>query len=307
VTTKVAEPPVSVVIATKDRPELLARAIRGVMDQSYGGEIECVVVFDSPQAGPLPAPERPGRTIRGLVNGRTPGLAGARNTGIDAATGDLIAFCDDDDTWLADKLAVQLAALRMSPECPVASCGIVVIRGKGSTVRRPKRASATFADLLRSRHMEIHPSTLLIRRTALPAIGLVDEHIPGGYGEDYEWLLRVTRVGPVATPSQPLVHVHWDSTSYFFHRWRVVSDALQYLLGRVPEFAGDRRGAARIYGQIAIAEAGCSEMRRSRRWAMKALRQDPVQPRAYLALAASVRLIDVNRVLRLANSIGRGV
>jgi glycosyltransferase involved in cell wall biosynthesis len=300
-------PPITVVIATRDRPQLLARAVRSVVEQSYSGDIECVVVFDAPEVGRLPQCDQPGRTIRGIVNTRTPGLAGARNTGIDAAAGELIAFCDDDDVWLPEKLDEQLAVLQARPECPVASCGIVVIRGGAATVRTPRKETATFPDLLRSRRMEIHPSTFLIRRSALPAIGYVDENIPGGYAEDYEWLLRVARVGPVATPPVPLVHVHWDSSSYFFHRWRVVSDALQYLLKRVPEFAGDRRGAARIYGQIAVAEAGCSEMSTSRRWAAKAIRRDPIQPRAYIALAASLRVISVDRVLRLANSVGRGI
>ncbi|HEV2893829.1 MAG TPA: glycosyltransferase family A protein, partial [Actinomycetota bacterium] len=93
-------PPVSVVVPTRDRPELLRRAVTAILEQTYQGPIECVVVFDQSDPdlpwGALPA----GRRLVLVRNQRTPGLAGARNSGILAATGELVAFCDDDDEWL---------------------------------------------------------------------------------------------------------------------------------------------------------------------------------------------------------------
>ena len=81
-----AQPSISVVIATRDRPELLRRAVRAVVDQTYDGPIECVVVFDQ-----VPLDDQPRHGDAGahrpcaITNTRTPGLAGARNAGIDAA------------------------------------------------------------------------------------------------------------------------------------------------------------------------------------------------------------------------------
>ena len=71
------------------------------------GEIDVVVVFDrvKPDMSLVQSGPRP---VRVLANTRTPGLAGARNTGIVAATGELIAFCDDDDYWLPTKIASQV-------------------------------------------------------------------------------------------------------------------------------------------------------------------------------------------------------
>ena len=48
-----ALPKVSVVIATRERPVLLHRAIRRVMEQTYAGEIEVVIVFDQSEPHPI--------------------------------------------------------------------------------------------------------------------------------------------------------------------------------------------------------------------------------------------------------------
>ena len=74
--------------------------------------------------------------IRVVANTRTPGLAGARNTGILALDTDLVAFCDDDDEWLPGKLRRQVVALQAVPAAEFASCGIVV------AYRRPVHAPA---------------------------------------------------------------------------------------------------------------------------------------------------------------------
>ena len=99
-------PSVSVVVPTRDRPELLRAALGAILDQDYPGAIEVIVVYDHSRAGSVARNgAQPKRRVRVISNSRTPGLAGARNTGILAATGELVAFCDDDDEWLPGKLA----------------------------------------------------------------------------------------------------------------------------------------------------------------------------------------------------------
>ena len=82
-----------------------------------------------------------------------------------------------------------------------ACLGGVVVHYEGRTFDRiPDSDRLDFEDLLRSRVFAAHPSTLLVRRHAMLAkIGLVDEEIPGSYGEDYDWLLRAARSAPVAS------------------------------------------------------------------------------------------------------------
>ena len=83
-------PSVGVVIPTRDRPQLLARAIAGVVAQDYPGPVRIVVVYD--RSNPDPQLCRGGdRPLDVLPNLRRAGLAGSRNTGIVALDTELVA------------------------------------------------------------------------------------------------------------------------------------------------------------------------------------------------------------------------
>ena len=101
-------PLVSVVIPTRHRPKLVLRAIQSVLNQTYG-DIEVVVVVDGPDAATVAAlrtVEDP--RLQVVANPRSLTAAGARNVGVDRTTGDWIAFLDDDDEWLPNKLERQM-------------------------------------------------------------------------------------------------------------------------------------------------------------------------------------------------------
>jgi glycosyltransferase involved in cell wall biosynthesis len=303
-----AEPLVSVVVPTRDRPELLRRAVTAILGQTYRGPIECVVVFD--QSDPdLPLPEPPpGRRLVLVRNQRTPGLAGARNSGILAATGELVAFCDDDDEWLPEKLDRQVGRLLATPSAAVSTTGILV-RYKGrTTTRLAPTVLVTHGQLLRSRLTELHPSTVLARRRRLlDDIGLVDEELPGSYAEDYEWLLRASRLGPVLAVAEPLAVIHWHQSSFFADRWRTIIAALTYLVDKHQDLKAEPSGLARIYGQIAFAHAALGERRPARSWARRTLSLDRRERRAYLAIAISLGLISAKNVVRMAHAAGKGI
>jgi glycosyltransferase involved in cell wall biosynthesis len=97
-------PSVTVIVPTRDRPVMLARAVRSIIGQSYPGEIECAIVFDQSDPAEVSVEMPAGRRVRLLTNTRTPGAAGARNTGIMTSDAPVVAFCDDDDAWDANKL-----------------------------------------------------------------------------------------------------------------------------------------------------------------------------------------------------------
>jgi glycosyltransferase involved in cell wall biosynthesis len=308
VTAERAWPTVSVVVPTRDRPELLRRAVTAILGQTYPGLVECVVVFD--QSDPdLPWGD-PGPERRLLLhrNDRTPGLAGARNAGAARATGELLAFCDDDDEWLPRKLERQVEELTRRPDAAVATTGIVVRYGDRSVIRLAPTPEITHRQLLRSRLTELHPSTVLVRRRELlDGIGLVDERIPGGYAEDYEWLLRAAKHAPVLAVQEPLVVVHWHQSSFFADRWRTIISALTYLVDKHRELQQEPSGLARIYGQIAFAHAALGERDAARRWARRTLSLDRRERRAYLALAISLRLVKARTVVRFAHVAGKGI
>lgn len=300
--------PVSVVIATRDRPDMLRTAVDSVLAQDYPGPVEVVVVFDRSEPDGSLAHQAAGRSVRVTVNSRRPGLAGARNTGLAEATGELVAFCDDDDYWLTAKLRRQVSALAERPEAVLATSGIRVEYDGEQFDRVLPSTRVTFDDLLADRHTELHPSTFLLRRRLLlEHVGQVEEEVPGGFGEDYDLLLRCARQHPVVNVPEVLAVIRWGGQSFFFRRWQTMAEGLSWLLDRFPEFATSRRGAARIEGQIAFAHAALGERRVALGWAGRALRHRPLEPRTYLALGVAAGAVSPATVMEALHHRGRGI
>ena len=129
-------PLVSVVIPTLNRPKLLLRAIDSVTRQTYQ-QIEIIVVVDRPEEDTLSAVRSvDDPRIRIVVNQHSLTAAGARNTGTEHATGEWVAFLDDDDEWLAEKLERQLAFAADRPPALVTCLSRIVT--PTSTHIRPK-------------------------------------------------------------------------------------------------------------------------------------------------------------------------
>jgi glycosyltransferase involved in cell wall biosynthesis len=298
-------PSVTVIVPTRDRPVMLARAVQSIIGQSYPGDIECVIVFDQSDPAEVNVELPPGRQVRLLTNTRTPGAAGARNTGIIASDGPLVAFCDDDDAWDADKLRLQVELLDVAPLGFIA-CGMRV-HYADRVIARSAPGSVSLQQLVRKRHPELGVSAFLLGRDALTEIGLLDERIPGSNGEDYDFLLRAARRGPIDAVRRPLVDVFWHQQSYFTQHWQIIADSNEYLLGKHPELAADPRGRARIEGQVAFAHAALAHRAVAGRASFRALRGNPLERRPYLALAVAAGIIPASSIVRLANRRGRGI
>lgn len=299
-------PTVTAIVCTRDRPQLLRRAVSSILGQDYRGDLECVVVLDQCEddlvLGELP----PRRQLRVLRNSRAPGLAGGRNSGLAAAAGELVAFCDDDDEWLPGKIAAQVGLLARRPEAALVATGISIVTEQERVARTPP-VEVTLADLLRSRVTELHSSSFLMRRLDLLEAGGVDEHVPMSYGEDYELLLRMAHRGPIVSVSSLLTVVHWDRLSFFSTRWDGISDGLGYILAKYPEYGSDRVGRARVRGQIAFAHAAAGRRGRAVRWAAATLADDPRQLRAYGALAVASGVVRAESLLERVNARGHGL
>ncbi len=302
---------VSVVIATRDRPVLLRRAIDAVLDQDHAASLEIVVVFDRSEPDPTLAdhPAVVGREDRRIVvttNVRAPGLAGARNSGVAMAAHDWIAFCDDDDEWLPGKLAAQFAAIEATPGARVATTGVFIHFEGEDTARIPDAAVLTFEGFLNDRMTEVHPSATLASAELISEIGDVDETIPGGYGEDYDWLLRAARLSPFAVAPEPLVRVHWHGASFFFEKWKTIDEALEFLVQKYPEFHDQPAGLARIRGQQAIARGAMKQRRAAVRTAIEAAKLKPTEKRAPVALLIAAG-VPAGTILKAAHKFGKGL
>jgi glycosyltransferase involved in cell wall biosynthesis len=308
--TPVAERPViGVVVPTHGRPALLRETLAAILAQDAPVGLDVVVVFDRTEPDLTLADLGAGdRRVRALVNSRTPGLAGNRNTGILALQTEWVAFCDDDDVWAPNRLRAQLDRLRERPDTDLVTTAIRVAYEDRQIDRLAGQDEVRHADLLRSRMAMLHSSTLLLRRAALLGpLGLVDESIPGSQNEDWDLLLRAAELRPIQHVDEPLVTVRWGRTSHFSRNFGTLVDSLEYMLRRHPGIAGDARGAARVYGQLAFGSAAIGRRRTALGWARRAIARRWAEPRAFLAVAVAGGVVRPERVLSVLNGRGRGV
>lgn len=299
---------VSAIVVTHGRPEMVQQAVAAVVTQDYAGEIECIVVHDQEEPNyELERLARPGRTIRVVKNMRLPGLPGARNTGIELATGEYVATCDDDDLWYQSKIRRQMDRLSQDPALLLVGSGIRLVFPEGRSrvwSGHPARASHSF--LLRNRVKELHSSTLLVYKDAYAKAGLYDEDLPRGYGEDYDWILRASRVGRLGVVRQPLANIAKAGSSYFRDPAQALA-GLEALAERHPEIVKSRRGHARLLGQIAYAQVSVGQRHIGLQNVRTGLSRWPLSPYPYVALLQFGLSAWPHTTSAIARGFGRGV
>jgi hypothetical protein len=300
-------PGVSVMITTRGRPELVRETIAAVVGQDYPGDIDILVVHDQEAADEeLARLGAPGRRIRVLANTGTPGLAGARNFGLGYLTSDYIATCDDDDLWHPEKLRLQITRLVNEPDLLAVGSGIRLLLPDEKTLDWPGRAERIgYELLLRNRVKELHSSTLVMRRDAFTKAGNYDEDMPYGYAEDYDWVLRMAKVGGLGLVIEPLADIRRNATSYYQGGSEKVAGGLQYLYSKHPDIGASRRGSARMLGQIAFAQSSLGQRGPALRLALKSLVRWPASPHPYIALVHITTGVHPRHLLRLARLLRR--
>ena len=294
-------PSIGVVVPTRNRPRLLRAALAAIAAQDYPGTVRTVVVYDQ-------SPPDPTLGVEVLTNARTPGLAGARNTGILALDTELVAFCDDDDEWAPGKLSAQVAGF--DPASDLTTCAIEVRYRDRVVPRLAGSGAITLGQLARSRMAMLHASTFLIRRAALldpDRLGLVAEDAPGSQNEDWDLLLRAARQGPIRHVDRPLVRVRWGPTSHYAYEYATKISSLRWMMARHPEIGGCPPGAARVYGQLACWSVANGNRAAALRYARAAVRNNWREPRTAIALAAVTRMVRIESVLAALHRRGRGI
>lgn len=188
-------PSVSIVLPTHDRPERLLSALQAVARQTHQ-ELQLILVRD----GGSPLTDEARAAIRALGfpttivehDGPPEGTARARNRGVEAARGDVIAFLDDDDDWSADHVRRLATALDRDDKADVVYSDARIVRETDGA----ERTLARGFELARfTRDGYIPPSSMLARRAAFDGFGVFDADFT--YSEDWEWLVRVAKKGGV--------------------------------------------------------------------------------------------------------------
>jgi glycosyltransferase involved in cell wall biosynthesis len=231
-------PLVSVIIPTFNRAGVVTRAIDSVLGQTYR-PVEVVIVDDGSTDETPEVLKNYGNAIVSVVQDNA-GPSAARNRGLRESRGDLIAFLDSDDLWLATKLERQVDLLqRAGADVPCCLCDTLMRRAD-----RQERSSFQIAwlRLEEPQGLWINPALVLatrfvlfcqaalIRRGFLSDCGGFDERL--WLMEDHDLALRLALRGP----------------------WAVIRDPLAVWCGANDDFnlsATARRQPARLYESIA--------------------------------------------------------
>ncbi len=174
---------VSVVIPAYNAGRFLAETLESVFAQTHE-PLEVIVVDD----GSTDATADIARRFPvNLLSGSNGGRSVARNRGVEASAGQLIAFCDADDVWLPTRVERQVELLGENPDVDIASCLIEVFVEPGIDPPSWLRP----VDLETRRGMQ--PSALLVRRSLLRRVGLFDPQYV--ISQDADWIARALGSG----------------------------------------------------------------------------------------------------------------
>jgi glycosyltransferase involved in cell wall biosynthesis len=199
----IKQPCISVVIPTYNRVDLLGRAIKSVLAQTEQ-DFEIIVVDDASSTDPSGVIDSFNDSrIRLIRHSKSKGGSAARNTGILNSQGEFIAFLDDDDEWLAEKLELQLVRMRNADLPDMVFTGFYYIDQKtGYTfkVSRPDEQQDLHQRLLRQNIIGT-TSTIIVRKTCFSDKLMFDEFMTSCQDWDlYLNFLKFYRIGIIGKP-----------------------------------------------------------------------------------------------------------
>lgn len=220
---------ISVVIPTYNRERTIGRAIDSVLQQTYQ-DIEIIVVDDcsSDHTEQVAIGYHDDR-IRFIRHDTNQGACAARNTGIDHAQGEYIAFQDSDDAWRPDKLERQLAAMN---ECDADICFCRVERHN-----YPEDKERYFPDLDNG---IVEYQTLILRSLASTQTIIARREVWLQHRfdvaikrmQDYDWMIRAARDYKVCYVSDVLVDIYLQDDSITTSSYQKLCEINQALIDK---------------------------------------------------------------------------
>lgn len=224
-------PKVDVVITTYRRPlNIVIRAVESVIKQTENN-INILVIDDSGKEydnSPLAlfVEKLKDERVKYYKLQENRGACYARNYGASVASSPFIAFLDDDDEWMADKLEKQLKIIEKSDTTGIVFSGLMRYYDSNNktTIAKIKNCNPAIEDLLRNGNVIGTTSSALLRREAYEKSGKFDVEMPSL--QDYDLWTRILLAGYKAIGiDQPLVRYHISNFD------RISSNTLKKLNG----------------------------------------------------------------------------
>lgn len=192
-----ASPRVSIVVPAWNAVAFITKTLSTVDAQTFR-DFELIVVDDGSADATKEVVERflKDKGLRGLcIRQENKKIAGARNTGIRAAAGDLVAFLDHDDLWLPDKLARVIAEFDAHPDIDLVCHNENIIKD-GALVRVSQNGPLTenMYERLLFEGNALSPSAVTVKKAKLFEVGLFREDPEFNTVEDYDLWMRLAKI-----------------------------------------------------------------------------------------------------------------
>lgn len=202
--TSYGRPSVSVIVTTFNRVKLLAETLDSIFAQTYTG-FEIIVVDNMSEDGTKEyIADLKESCVRYFRNPNNGVIAVNRNYGIEQSQARYIAFCDDDDLWLSDKLNQQISLLESNLKVAMCYTNAESFDGNRTINDRmiKRRVQQNhFFQLLRGNF--IPNSSVVVRRQVFNELGLLT--IDGTLREDYQMWLRISKRYPIQGLDRSLI------------------------------------------------------------------------------------------------------
>lgn len=292
-------PKVSVIIPTYNRAEFLRSAIRSVLDQSVQ-DFEIVIVDDGSKDNTEEIVRSfNDKRIKYIHHETNKGAAGSRNTGLMHSNGEYIAFLDDDDEWLPEKLKMGVDLLENSPPKigGVYSGFFKVDRTNGRVLVQitPTKRGDIFHDMFIENWVGTS-SIVLLRKGCFEKVGLFDEGIV--FGEDYDMWIRISKEFHFEYIKTPLVR-------YYIHGNRLSTNLGMQIRGYETVskkyeqfFVLNKKSYSRRYLVLGVFYCYHKDIKKGREAFLKAIRLYPFDIRCYYNLGLSLLGADNFRKLK---------
>lgn len=222
---------VTAIITTHNRLQLLKRAIESVQMQTYKC-LDLIVVDDASDDGTKEFCQALPLKYIYIPKEESKGGNYARNLGIKVATGEYIAFLDDDDYWLPSKIEKQVALIERK-DCELVHCGrrIELVQGELITYVDALPNPLEQGDMSRKILFTITAITtnILVKRDALLEIGLFDENLQ--FWQEYELTIRLAQRKPFYFVNEPLsvYRIDRNDKQRLTNKYKKWKDAVQYI------------------------------------------------------------------------------
>lgn len=276
----------------------VTRAIESVLVQSHSN-IELIIVNDG-------SPDNSADAIRPYladprvkyIEQQNAGVAAARNTALQHATGAYIGLCDQDDEWLPHKAEKQVAYLEAHPEAGLVHGDVDYIDEAGQPLpHEPCFPAAVFGRCFPRMYMgnPVMAVAAMFRRSVIDSVGDFDPAIK--YADDYDLWLRIAAHHDVGYIDEPVARYRWHAENNSHHQVAIREYTLRVLrkserelpdaCAHVPR--NDRKlRYCRMYEQMAFHARAESRPFAAVGYAIRATAWDPLRA-ANSAIPASVR------------------